>query len=260
MIDTHCHLGQEDYDKDRHKKIEKWKEEIEAVITSCAHPKDYDLTIKLVNNYKDFVFASASIHPSYIQELGEKQIEDYIEKIESAKNNFVAVGETGLDYKWVKEHVWQIKQKELFIKFIVLSQKLELPLVIHSRDATQEVVEILFRYKAKRVQMHMFSARPLLKDVIENGWFISVNTLLLRSKNVKKIVRDCPLDRLMLETDSPWLGLDKNGRIRPKDVIRNEPTAIKLVAKRIAKIKRVSFDEVDEKTTENAKDFFELNI
>jgi len=65
---------------------------------------------------------------------------------------------------------------------------------------------------------------------------------------------------LMLETDSPWLGLDKDGRIRPKDVIRNEPTAIKLVAERIAKIKRVSLDEVDKKTTENAKDFFQLSI
>jgi TatD DNase family protein len=260
MIDTHCHLDQEDFDKDRSQKIKKWKEEIDAVITSCAHPRDYDLTIQLVNNYKDFVFASASIHPKYIQELGENQIKKYIEKIESAKNSFIAVGETGLDYNWVKESNWQIKQKELFKKFIVLSQKLNLPLVIHSRDATEEVLEILVRYETKRVQMHMFSARPLLKNVKENGWFISVNTLLLRSKDVKKIVRDCPLDQLMLETDSPWLGLDKDGRIRPKDVIRNEPTAIKLVAKRVAKIKRVSFDEVDKKTTENDKDFFQLNI
>ena len=143
MIDTHCHLDQEDYDKDRSQKIKKWKEEIDAVITSCAHPRDYDLTIQLVNNYKDFVFASASIHPKYIQELGENQIKKYIEKIESAKNSFIAVGETGLDYNWVKESNWQIKQKELFKKFIVLSQKLNLPLVIHSRDATEEVLEIL---------------------------------------------------------------------------------------------------------------------
>ena len=83
----------------------------------------------------------------------------------------------------------------------------------------EEVIDILEEHNAKSVQMHMFTTRSLLKRVIDNGWLISVNTLLLRSKNVRKIVRDCPIKQLMLETDSPWLGIGNDGNIKPKNEV-----------------------------------------
>ena len=105
--------------------------------------------------------------------------------------------------------------------------------------------------------MHMFGDHHLAKRVIDNGWFISINTIILRSKSHKKIARDCTLERLMLETDAPWLS--------PKKLLegiddRNDPTSIRLVAEKIAELKKISFEEVWKKCGENAIKFFKLNL
>ena len=260
MIDTHCHLEQSDYIKDRDIVIERCKQQLQAVIISCSNLKHFKTTMQLVKQHKGFIFAATSVHPQYVKELEEKDLRKYFEMIQSNKDNIVAIGETGLDYNWIKESEWQKKQKQLFIKFIELANQLLLPLVIHSRDAAETVVDVLEKYKTKSVQMHMFTKRSLLKRVIENGWFISVNTLLLRSKNIKKIVRDCPLEQLMLETDSPWLGIDKDGKLKPKDKVRNEPRAVRIVAEKIAQIKKITIENVDRQTTENAINFFDLKF
>jgi TatD DNase family protein len=260
MIDTHCHLEQKDYSKDRDAVLERCKQQLHAVITSCANPKHFRTTMQLVRQHKGFVFATTSIHPQYVKEQNEKAIRQYFEMIRINIENIVAIGETGLDYNWIKESKWQDKQKQLFIRFITLANQLMLPLVIHSRDATEAVIEILEKHEAKSVQMHMFTKRSLLKKIIENEWLISVNTLLLRSKNLKKIVRDIPLEQLMLETDSPWLGIDSDGKLKPKEIVRNEPTAVKLVTEKIAQIKKISIETVDRQTTENAIQFFNLKI
>ena len=119
--------------------------------------------------------------------------------------------------------------------------------------------EVLEQHSANRVQLHMFTHRSSLKRVLDNGWFISVNTLLLRSKNVKKIVRDCPLERIFLETDAPWLGINEANKVKPKSEIRNEPVSVQIVAEKIAEIKKIDVKEVDVQTTENAIKFFDLD-
>jgi len=104
---------------------------------------------------------------------------------------------------------------------------------------------------AKKVLMHMFGAHDLLRRVIDNGWYISTNTILLRSKKHKKIIRDAPLDKIMTETDSPWLDLQGG---------RNTPLNVRIVIEKISEIKKISFEEVDKITTNNAIQFFELNF
>ena len=113
MIDTHCHLEQPDYDKDRHLIIEKCRKSLQAIITSCANPMFLNLTFQLVRKYKGFVFATASIHPSYVKKFNDEEIKQYIKCIKSSKDSLVAIGETGLDYNWVKESKWQEKQKKI---------------------------------------------------------------------------------------------------------------------------------------------------
>jgi len=258
MIDTHCHLEQPDYDKDREEVIKRCRNQLQAVITSCVNPRYFKLTLQLVQQYKDFVFATAGIHPSYIKTFSHGKIREYVDWITSKKDSIVAIGETGLDYSWVKETNWRKKQKKLFERLIEIANQLHLPLVIHSRDATEDAIAILEQHADEYVQMHMFTNYSCLKRVVDNGWLISVNTLLLRSKGIKKIVRDCPLEQLMLETDSPWLGIGEDGNIKPKDVVRNEPIAVCLVGKKIAEIKKMDINQVDEQITDNAVKFFNL--
>lgn len=257
MIDVHCHLEQKDYDRDRDEIIEKCRKELKAVITSCAHPRDFDLTMKMVEKYKNFVFTSYGIHPEYIKEITEKEIDEFLEIIDRNKEKLVAIGETGLDFFWIKEEEWQKKQKELFIRLIELAKELKKPLIIHSRDAFDETVRILEEEDAREVDMHMFGNHNLVSRIIDNGWFISMNTIILRSKNYGKVIRDCPLERIMLETDAPWLS--------PKKLMegiedRNDPTSIKLVAEKVAEIKNISFEDVWQKCGENAIKFFKLPV
>jgi len=257
MIDVHCHLEQEDYDKDRDEVIEKCKKELKAVITSCAHPRDFELTMRMVENHKNFVFASCGIHPEYIKEVSEKAKDNFLELITENKEKIVAIGETGLDYWWTKEIEWQEKQKQLFIQLIEVAKELKKPLIIHCRDAFEDTVKILEQEDAKQVMLHMWGGHKFLKGVLGNGCYISMNTIILRSKGYRKVVRDCPLDRLMLETDSPWLAPKK---LIEKVDARNDPTSIRIVAEKIADIKKISFEEVWNKCGENAINFFKLEI
>lgn len=250
MIDCHCHLEQRDYDLDRDEVIERCRKELKAIITCCAHPKDFDLTLSLVEKYKGFVFATTAIHPEYIKEVTREEEERFFEAVRRNEERIVGIGETGLDFI-IEEGVLREKQKELFINFISLAKKLNKPLIVHARKAFGEAIKILEEQKAENVLIHFFSVKELLEKVVGNDWYISVNTALLKSKKIKKIVRDTPIERILTETDSPWLGLE--GR-------RNDPLSVKIVVEKIAEIKKLSFEEVDRITTENAKKFFNLHV
>jgi len=251
MIDSHCHLEQDDYSEDRDEVIEKCKKELNAVVTSCAHPKKFDLTMQMVEKYKGFVFATVGIHPEYIKEITEKEKDELLESIKKNKDKIVGVGEVGLDFNWVKESDWQKKQKELFIEFINFVKEIKKPLVVHSRDAYEECVKILEQEDAKDVLMHMFGENSLVKRILENGWYVSTNTIIMSSKKYKKVVRDMPIDKILTETDSPWLGPEGK---------RNDPTSVRIVVEKISEMKKIGFDECDKRTTENAKKFFRLDI
>jgi TatD DNase family protein len=257
MIDIHCHLEQKDYDKDREDVIEKCRKELKAVITSCAHPRDFELTMRMVENHNGFIFASCGIHPEYVKDISEEQKDNFLDMIVKNKEKIVAIGETGLDYWYIKEKEWQERQKELFIELINLAKELGKPLIIHSREVFEETLDVLENNDAEKVNFHMWGANQLLKRILDNGWYVSMNTIILRSKKHKKIARDIPLDRLMLETDSPWLAPE---RLTEGKEARNDPRSIKIVAEKIAEIKKLPFDEIWQKCGQNAVEFFNLNI
>lgn len=252
MIDCHCHLEQKDYDKDREKVIEKCKQELKALVTSCAHPKDFDLTLDIAKKHKSFIYCAIGIHPTYIKETNEQEIQETIEKIRKNQKEIVAIGETGLDYHWIKEKEWQKKQKILFEKLIVLAKELNKPLIIHSWDATPEVIEILEQQsmKGKKVLMHLLSNRKVLNKVIENDWFVSIGPGIRKSKDIRKIARDVPLNRILLETDSPWFAQENQKY--------GTPLNVKIPLKKIAEIKKIKVAEVEKQTDLNAISFFNL--
>ena len=257
MIDVHCHLEQKDYDKDREQVIDACRKEMKAVITSCAHPRDFELTMRMVEDHPGFVFASCGIHPEYVKEISEQEKDDFLDLIVKNKEKIVAIGETGLDYWYIKEKDWQEKQKNLFIELISLAKELNKPLIIHSREVFDETLDVLENQDAKRVDFHMWGANQLLQRILDNGWFVSMNTIVLKSKKHKKIARDIPLDRLMLETDSPWLAPK---RLMEGLEVRNDPRSIKMVAEKVSEVKKLPFDEIWKRCGENAVKFFDLDI
>lgn len=260
MIDTHCHLEQKDYDNDRDDVIERCKNEMNAVVTCAPDPRDYNISFKMVKDNPGFVFLTAGVHPQYVNRFVDSQIEDAMETLRKNSNVIVGVGETGLDYSHITDVEGREKQRMLFTSFIKLAKELNKPLVVHIRngkddvDAFEQAIEILEKNKVERVQLHMFGCRKLLDRVIENGYYVSSNAIILRSKSYSKVVRDTPIERLMLETDSPWI--HPNGK--PKHEERNDPTFVKDVATKVAEIKGLSVDEVDKITTENAIKFFNI--
>jgi TatD DNase family protein len=251
MIDVHAHLEQPDYNLDRDRVIEMCKQKLKAVVTCCAHPNDFKLTMNIVDKQKNFIFTTLSIHPIYVKEVNEQQKNEFFDLIVKNKDRIVGIGETGLDYFHIKEDEWRIKQKELFIEHISLAKQLKKPIVIHSRDAIDDSVNILEQECANNVLLHLFGARHLVKKIIEKNWSISVGPIAQRSKTHKKIIRDMPIENIMLETDSPWFGPEGK---------RNDPTAVIEVSNRISEIKKITPEEVDRITTQNAIKFFDLKI
>ncbi|MEM2713797.1 MAG: TatD family hydrolase [Candidatus Pacearchaeota archaeon] len=254
MIDCHCHLEQPEFDQSRDEIIKELQSKLKAVITCCSHPRDFELSLKLTKSWPGFVFCSAAIHPEYIKELSPSEIESFIEKIKVNRDSIAAIGETGLDFYWIKETELREKQVWLFKKFIALARELDKPLVIHSRNASEEVINILEQEQMpnRAVLLHLFSERKLLKRVIENGWWISIGPGIARSKDIKKIARDMPLNKILLETDSPWFA--QQGQAF------GLPTNVFLVAEEIAKIKKLNIEEIERATDENAIKFFKLPL
>jgi TatD DNase family protein len=260
MIDSHCHLEQSDYSKDLDEVIEKCKKSgLKAVITSCAHPKDFDWTMKIAERFKGFVFCTIGIHPEYIKEISDKEIEKMIESIKKNKDKIVGIGEIGLDYHWVKEEEWKEKQRELFIKMIRLAKELDKPIVIHSREALEDTLSILEGESAEHVLLHMWSGQNLMDKVNELGYYVSMNSIVMSSKSYRKVIKKIPQERLLLETDAPWLAVKKTEdgyAIDPK--ARNDPTTIRLTCDKIADLKDIDANILWKVCGRNAVRFFGL--
>lgn len=252
MIDVHCHIEQKDYDKDRDAVIKSCMNELKAIINSSPYLPHFKKAVALHKKYPNFVFNSLAIHPIYIEEVKSSTIDEALLFIRNNYQYISAIGETGLDYYHIKEEKSKLKQQEMFTRFVKLAQELEKPLLIHCRDAFDDCIKILEEndMKYKKVTMHLFSSKEHVQDIIKNGWGISIGPSISKSKDIKKIARDMPLERIMLETDSPWFGYGK----------RNTPLSIKLAGEEIAEVKKISFEEVWKQAGINAVSFFNLPI
>jgi len=250
MIDIHAHLCWESYKNDIDHIISRCREELSAVVVSSARYEEGLCVLSLTKKHPGFLFPTLGFHPTE----GGKDPERIIELIKRNSGRIVGVGECGLDYHWEKNEEKREEQKEVFLKFIELAKKLSKPIVIHSWDAERECYEMV-RDSGVNAIFHCFSGkRELAKEIVSRGFYISISTQILFSKNVRKIAKDVPMDMFLLETDSPFLSPDK-----AKDQ-RNYPWNIKLSARKMAEIKGVAYEKIMEKAKENAVRAFDLKI
>jgi len=253
MIDSHCHLEQRTYDDDRDEVIARCKAAgLKAIVFSCAHFHDLERSFAIAERYKGYAFMAAGLHPEFIQEITPAVKSGFFKAVKAHVSAIVAIGETGLDYNWTKEEQWRLEQARLFTEMIRFAKRMNKPLVVHCRDAYPEAIEILERENACNVLMHMFGGKDLVDRVVANGWHVSTNAIVLRSKDHRKIVKRVPPERLLLETDAPWL--------HPSGQGRNEPTSIKSVAEKVAELTHRSFDDVWLQCGRNAVEFYGLPV
>ena len=250
IIDTHAHYDDEAFDSDRDEALGRlFEESCKAVINIGCDLKNIEKTLELTRKFP-CAFAAVGIHPEFASEVPQNFIEQ-LEKIASEKK-VVALGEMGLDYHY--EGYSREKQIEIFEKQLVLAKKLDMPAVIHSRDATSDTLDILRKHRPRGV-VHCFSGSPeVAEEIIKLGMYISF-TGVITFRNAKKAVASCaviPLERLMLETDCPYMTPE------PHRGQRCDSGFIPYTAAKIAEIKQMNTDELIKTCNKNAVNLFGL--
>ncbi len=246
LVDVHAHIDFSHFDQDRDEVIKRAEKEKILIVTSGMGSGGMKRTLELAERYEN-IFATLGVSPT---EFDEKEIEDCINLIRDNRDKIIGIGEVGLDYYWVKESEKRKHEMKNFKRFIELSNELDLPLVVHSRDAEEDVIKMLRDFDTGAI-LHCFGGSvKLAEEAVMSGSLISIPTSVVYSKQKQEMVREIPLKDLVLETDAPFLA--------PVPRTRNEPINLKLSVQKIADIKGVDIAVVEDTTTENAKRFFNL--
>ena len=251
FIDTHCHIDSsvsgDVYIKNA------YSANVKGLIFSFCNQDCYQAGIEFLDKYPD-VFVSLGFHPEDADNITDKGLQ-CLDEVLVSSSRIVAVGEIGLDYYWRKDN--KEKQRDLFQKQLDLAVKHQMPVVIHCRDAIQELYDILSQYKGKvKGVIHCFSGSyEMARAFIELGFVLGIGGVLtFKNSKLYQVVEKIPLSSIVLETDSPYLTPE------PHRGEMNESKYIPLVAEKIAQIKGISLSEVEKITTDNAKRVFDLPI
>ncbi len=254
LIDTHCHLTFDDLARDIDAVIER---SVTAGVTSWitvgTDPDQNQKAIVLAKKF-DNMYAAIGIHPHDAKDVSDQALRQL--KVIAQNRKVVAIGETGLDFHY--DHSPRERQADVFAKHLQLAGELALPVIIHSREAFDKTMKILQKAgpDLKKVVFHCFSGSPeQAKIVLDAGYYISFTGVVTfrnaeRTRQAAKIV---PLDRLMLETDCPYMSPEPMRKQRT-----NEPALMFHTAKFLAELKQIPFDEFAEHTTDTARSFFNL--
>jgi len=260
LIDIHSHLDHCYFKDDIDKVIKNAiKANLKIILTAGINPEKNRVSLDLANKY-EIIKPCLGIYPIQYDDNNNKNnnsiqinsidinnqklinnnlknidIDDEIKFIEKYKNKIVAVGEVGLDYFWNTKNIQE--QKKLFEKMISLAEKINKPIIVHSRKAEQDCIDMLQSSKLKKIIMHCFTGKKsLVKKIVDNNWFLTAPTSIVRSTQFQENVILTSINQLFCETDAPYLSPYKDKR--------NEPAYVLEAYKKVAEIKKMEFDEV----------------
>ncbi len=244
FIDIHCHL---ELLKDANKVVKDAKKKnVKIILTNGVDRETNRKSLEFSNKFPE-VKACLGIYPIDALKISDKEIEEEIKFIEKDKNKIIAIGEVGIDFK--EDSTQHKRQEEIFEKFIKLSMKINKPIIVHSRKAESKCIEILERLEAKKVLMHCFFGEIKLVDrIVKNNWYLSIPTCVVYNEQMKEVVRRVDIDKLLCETDSPYM--------HPKREWPNEPANVVESYKKISEIKGISLKEVEKIIEKNYKRLF----
>jgi len=277
LIDTHAHLNFASYKDDIDDVMQRIIADGMKVINVGSQFSTSERAVKLADQYPDTCYAAVGLHPIHLfeMEVDESELpfitrqEEFVsEKYEqlASHHSVVAIGEMGIDYFHfppnISQHDFEYKQRWTLLKGIKLAKKLQLPLILHCRGgkgneekAYRHMLQVLKEGNYHNAVLHCYSSTwDIAKKFLSVGYMISFAGIVTypKTKELEKVVKNTPLDRIMIETDAPYLAPQF---VRGK---RNEPRFVRYIADRIAEIKKLSFEEVEDITTQNAIKFFQL--
>ena len=248
FIDTHCHLSKEDYD-DINKIIKEDKEAgVDKIVVSGCSRDSIDEVMTFKDTY-DMVYVTIGYHPEYVDSVTLKDL-DYLKSLLCEKK-VVGIGEIGLDYHYTKDN--KDKQIWLFEEQLKIAEEFKLPVVIHSRDATQDTINTLKKYNVKGI-IHCFSGSlETAKKYISMGFLLGIGGVVtFKNSKLKDVVKEIPLKSIVLETDSPYLTpVPYRGKV-------NSSKYLKYIAEFISEVKNISVLELAKITSDNASSLFDF--
>lgn len=250
MIDTHSHINFNEYKQNFEEFVKNLKENgIERVIIPGVEPSTFNEIIDLSNKY-EILYGAIGIHPSECLSYNDG-VEKEIYKL-AKKPKVVAIGEIGLDYYWTTDT--KKEQQNVFRRQLEIAQELQLPVLIHDREAHDDTFNIVNEFQnLKNVIFHCFSGSPeFAKKCVDKGFYIAIGGVVTfkNAKDLKETAKIIPIDKLLLETDAPYLAPTPfRGKL-------NSPVYLKYIAQEIAKLRNTDIEEIKEKTTNNAKRIF----
>jgi TatD DNase family protein len=250
LIDTHCHLDDERLAGDEAQVLQKAQEYgVEMMVTIGTDEKTSAAAVQIASRHPGRVFHTVGAHPSDVDRFGEVELAEIGRLARETAPK--AIGEIGLDYYHFSDRK---KQAKVFERMIRLARELSLPIVIHDRDAHEDIYRILAeKAQGLKIMMHCYSAGPAFVDrFMSLGCLFSIAgpVTFKNGQEHRDAVAKIPLDRLVVETDSPYLAP------HPYRGQRNEPAYVKLTAEKVAEVKGISLEELAQATTQNAKKFF----
>ncbi|MFA6216923.1 MAG: TatD family hydrolase [Candidatus Omnitrophota bacterium] len=253
LIDTHCHIDYPEFDQDRDRILRALPDcGLEYMINVGSTLAGSQNSVALAKQYER-VFAVVGVHPHDAESFDNVSL-GILSKLAN-EEKVVAIGETGLDY--FKNYSPMEKQQEVFLMMLELAKEKKLPVVIHCRQAESDCIRIVKEKMPLRAVVHCFSGdEHFLKECLDLGFYVSftANITYKKAQNLRDVLKVVPLQRLMLETDAPYLSPEG---LRGK---RNEPINVRYVAEAVASIKGLSIEEIARLTTFNAKTFFNLEV
>ena len=255
FFDSHSHLNDEKFDEDRNDLIEKIKKENISKFLTCGYNLEGSKKAIEIAKICDSTYATVGISPNDIPQ-NEEEMWKNIEEIKDLAQNkkVVAIGEIGLDYYWNKEN--RKMQLDAFKKQIEIANELNLPIVIHTREAVMDTISVLKENPVKNKGVFHCCPlnRELVKEALKLGFYISFSGVVTfkNAKNADEIINMVPLDKILIETDSPYLSPE------PLRGTRNTPINVKLVAEKVARTKNMPIEEIASITYSNACKLFRV--
>lgn len=249
LIDSHAHMDSEQFDSDRAEVFQRIKDNMDFIVNIGYDIESSKQGVEYSKKY-DFIYAAVGIHPDDIEGYDDK-LEQELEEL--AKNEKVlAIGEIGLDYHWMTRP--KEEQQEIFRRQMKVAERVGKPVVIHSRDAIEDTVKILKEFPSVKGIFHCYPGSVETALQVIGNYYFGIGGVLT-FKNAKKlveVVKNIPLEKLILETDCPYMAPTP---FRGK---RNEPVYVEYVAKKIAEIKGITYDEVAEATNLNTRKAYNM--